>query len=381
MTTLRIDQVLPSFAKYDAIGHDAFLIQKLLKERGFESGIYAYEATHSPEAQMYEYYKPQDPASDLLIHHFSIGSSLSLALEKVKSFKITRFHNITPHHFFSHPSMIYTRSQCLKGQSQIPFVRSITDYALPASIFNGKEFGFNREDRQSVLPVLKNYDELSSLAIDSSFASRFAQTGKKTLLFVGRMIPHKSQHDLLFLLFLIKKYVDSQTQLVLVGGYDSYYKKDMLRNLAADYNLSWQDDPLDQSFAADVLHFSHLSPNQLASVYHCSHLFVCMSEHEGFGVPLIEAMSFGLPVIAHACSAVTETCGNGGILVDKANWVHMLKQVERLFKEPSYMTALSEKSSKRAKEFSWNQLVCIFDDFLEKLLKVHTAAVRKVDLL
>jgi glycosyltransferase involved in cell wall biosynthesis len=126
---------------------------------------------------------------------------------------------------------------------------------------------------------------------------------RTNLLFVGRIIPNKRIDDLIRV-FAVYKRLDPRSRLLLVGdtrGHERYYDRlqQLIRALAVK----------------DVVFTGHVDDDDLAAYYRVSHLFLCLSEHEGFCVPLQEAMHFGLPVLAYDTGAVRETLHGGGVLL------------------------------------------------------------------
>ena len=373
--SFRIDQVLPSFGRYDAIGTDTLLIRQLLRTRGFASDIFAYEFTSNDEARPFKELlsAPRDPR-DIIIHHFSIGSNLSFAVDQLEGFKITRFHNITPHEFFKLPEMIYTRAQCLKGQAQLPLIKENTNVAWAASEFNARDLASCGFENVRVLPVLRDYPHLASLTPIPELAEALLKTSSKTILFVGRMLPHKAQHDLMFLASMLKKHFGSSPRLLLVGGCEPSYKRKVLTPLAKELQLTWAEPSKSLNVDGDILHFPSVSDRELATLYHCSDAFVCMSEHEGFCVPLVEAMHFGLPIIAHRSSAVPETCREGAVIIDKTkNFGEFVSAVAQVLSHSEAAERWSKAATRRSEDFAWPRLCQLFDAALSEVTQSQPA--------
>jgi glycosyltransferase involved in cell wall biosynthesis len=163
------------------------------------------------------------------------------------------------------------------------------------------------------------------------------------------------------LLSLYKTYVDSKVRLVLVGGgFSSEYSESLL-NFAKQLDLKVgfkTDDEVDLIFTKD------LSEDELANVYHQSSVFICMSEHEGFCVPLVEAMCAGLPILAHRAAVIPETLGDAGVLVDKRNWEDVLRQLQRILTDDDFRKTLIEKGRERAKDFDLQRNTGLLKTFL-----------------
>ena len=128
--------------------------------------------------------------------------------------------------------------------------------------------------------------------------------GRTNMLFVGRIIPNKRIDDLIRAFAVFQRYVDPRSRLLLVGdyrGHERYY--DRLQEMVRGFDLD------------EVVFTGHVDDDDLTAYYSVADLFLCLSEHEGYCVPLIEAMSFGVPVIAYDAGAVPETLRGGGMLL------------------------------------------------------------------
>ena len=128
--------------------------------------------------------------------------------------------------------------------------------------------------------------------------------GRTNVLFVGRIIPNKRIDDLIRSFAVFQKWVRPRSRLLLVGdhrGFERYL--DRLQELVRELRLD------------EVVFTGQVDDDELYAYYRLADVFLCLSEHEGFGVPLQEAMHFGLPVIAYDAGAVRETLRGGGLLL------------------------------------------------------------------
>ena len=165
--------------------------------------------------------------------------------------------------------------------------------------------------------------------------------GKRNILFVGRISPNKGQHDLLQA-FNHYRVLDPRSRLILVGGYDP----------DDSYSLKLQRAVEAFDLADDVLMPGKVSQGELHAFYRGSHLFWSMSEHEGFGVPLVESMWFELPVMAYKSSAVPETLGEGGIVFDdKSDYTELAFLAERLLQDRQLRTDIIAGQRARRMDF------------------------------
>ena len=123
-------------------------------------------------------------------------------------------------------------------------------------------------------------------------------------LFVGRIAPNKKIEDHIRLAEHYKRYVDAYYRFIFVGRYDvvpRYYS--MIRALMAEYRL------LNERF----IFTGPVPDEELAVYYRHAAVYISLSEHEGFCVPLVEAMAADVPVLAYAAAAVPDTLGGAGV--------------------------------------------------------------------
>ena len=83
----------------------------------------------------------------------------------------------------------------------------------------------------------------------------------------------------------------------------------------------------------DVYFTGHIKFDEILAYYRTADVFVCMSEHEGFCVPLVEAMYFGVPIVAYDSSAIADTLGNGGILTEDKDPKLVAEIINRLVQD------------------------------------------------
>jgi glycosyltransferase involved in cell wall biosynthesis len=188
---------------------------------------------------------------------------------------------------------------------------------VPRAAFSIADSGFNARDLEdagysdpAVVPILLDFTHFTDTPDPDVMARINAEQahGGSDLLFVGRLAPNKCQHDLVKVLATLRASVDPMARLRLVGGAELVTYESALRELAAG---------LGPAGAVEIT--GSVSPGALAAYYATADVFVSVSEHEGFCVPLLEAMAHDVPVVAYGAGAVPETLGAGGVLLpDKA---------------------------------------------------------------
>lgn len=322
-------QFLPTASDGDAVFNFALLLRRLLREQGFASEIYAMEGQGRAAAEVrpYQEYAQHAAPGHLLLYHFAIGSVLTEFLCGVPGRKILVYHNMTPPRYCKGADENTFRA-ILWGQQQLRRLREVVELALGVSEFNRsdleREFGF---PRTGVLPLTADFEQLGRTSPDPRLLARL-EDGAANILFVGKIAPHKCQDDLIKIFYLYHTHIEPCSRLVLVGSsrgadaYDGY-----LRELSAELGLK-----------EAVLFLQGVSKEELVACYRAAHLFLCMSEHEGVCVPLLESMYFRVPILSYAAAAVPETLGEAGVLLTRkeyhiaAETAHVLLADEELRK-------------------------------------------------
>ena len=307
MKKLQIHQMLATLSYGDAIGNEALRIQQILLAKGYESEIFA-ESVHpemADKARKLWDYRTFSSADNLLILHFSIGAGVSTFAYHLPDPILLIYHNITPARWF----MSYHEhlaGLCYHGRRELAAFVPRTRLALGDSEFNRTELMAVGFHPTGVLPLL--LDEERLLIEPSPVVIDMFDDNKTNFLFVGRVIPNKCFQDLIKIFAFYQRFIDSNVRLLLVGewqGFEKYH--DALVRMIDELKLK------------DVVCTGHVDDDDLAAYYQVSDLFLCLSEHEGYCVPIIEAFRFGVPVMALDAGAVPETMEGAGILIREKN--------------------------------------------------------------
>lgn len=295
-----IHQLLPNLDYGDAISNHALEIRNYLRSCGYRSEIFIryVDERVAHEATVFQP-KRINPQAGLIYHH-SIGSELTEYAVAHPGSKCLIYHNITPAEFFL-PYRPEFAQILEKGRAELKRLAQHFPVSVGASSFNAAELAASGFAQPGVLPIVVDPKKWDKPADDTLM--RQLQDGKTNLLYVGRLTPNKCQDNLL-LAFSHYLTIDREARLILVGAGDDsdpYYCHliDTIKRL----NLT--DNVMIPGQANDA---------QLLAFYRTAHLFWSMSEHEGFGVPLVEAMWFDVPVLAYKSSAVPETLGEAGLM-------------------------------------------------------------------
>lgn len=300
-----IHQVLAALAYGDAIGNEALAIRKHLRGRGIESEIFA-EKVHPKMAGLahpLSEYARAAAGDTLCMFHFSIGSAASSLVFHRREPLICLYHNITPAEFFVDFHQ-HLAGLCHHGKRQLVSFASRSVLGLGDSEFNRRELVAAGFHPTGVLPIVMDWSRYEE-APSRVMKERLGGFEGATVLFVGRIVPNKKIEDLLTSFAAFQRHHQPESRLILVGdtvGHERYLR----RLLELRHSLRLRN----------VIFTGQVTQGDLIAAYRSAQAFLCLSEHEGFCVPLLEAMHFGLPVVAFDAAAVGETMAGGGVLLD-----------------------------------------------------------------
>ncbi len=299
-----VHQIVAALSPGDAVSNEALAFQKLLRARGYASEIYAYALAPEMAAlgrPVSDYsQRPHSPGA-VSILHFAIGNPAVQAVLARSEPLILRYHNITPYEFFLGFNG-HLVGLCYHGARHLSAFASRTTLGLAVSEFNRLDLDRAGFARTAVLPLGMNLATLDETP-DPVVKARF-EDGRKNLIFVGRVAPNKKIEDLVRAFCAYQRYVEPESRLFIVGegrGFENYTRR--LDELVSHLRID------------EVVFTGAVTQSELNAYYRRSDAFLCLSEHEGYGAPLIEAMYFGIPVIAFDAGAVKETLRGGGVLL------------------------------------------------------------------
>ena len=276
-------------------------------------------------------------ADDLLIVHHSMGHDRLDEILRLASRKALLYHNITPSAFFPLDAA-YHRYAAI-GRQQLQALRAHVSATAADSEFNARELRRLGYHDVHVLPVLVDVDRLRGtmprLEPQPPVGRPF------TILFVGRVCDNKGHLQLIETARALARLWDSPFRLVCVGQFsetDPYYLT--VKALVQEAGL-----------ASRVFFTGSVADDALCGWYRTADAYLSLSQHEGFGVPLIEAMLFDVPVLALATTAVPYTMGGAGILLRSADPHEVAKAVMRLARDPHLRRTIVLGQRQRLAEF------------------------------
>lgn len=295
----------------DAVTNSMFLIRDFVHSCGLESKIFVEHIAPELDKDLDHFSAYSGDKANLLLYHHSQGHEQTRWLRALPDTKVLIYHNVTPEIFF--PEHSEARWYAALGRRQLDDLREIFTGAVAVSNYNLQELTALGYRQAQVIPLLFDPEKAGRADWNRSLYAELASTFN--LLFVGRLSEHKGQHDLIRAFAAFQRVHPCPSRLFLVGGESSPDYRNKLQGLVQSYGLYQQ------------VHMPGLVSDQdLYAYYRAADLFICLSQHEGFCIPLIEAMGFNIPLVAYDAGAVSDTLQGSGILTKR--------------KDPEYIAAL-----------------------------------------
>lgn len=357
-----IHQFHGSTTEGDAITNGLLYTRSLLRSLGFRSEIYCEDVVSGLATELRSAPSFPDGPDVVLIIHFSWAIRFFDWLSTLKCRKVLVFHNITPPEFFEE-GQDHERIS-LQSRQQLAALRPIVTASLSNSAYSARELEELGFEHPEVLPLLVDPAQWRDASYDEDVARRLAVDPCFSILFVGRIVSNKRQTDLLRVVHSLRSMMPRPVRLILPGstGAGPGYGQELVA-LRDDLNLQ---DCVD--FAGKV------SDRHLRALYRGADVFLSMSEHEGFCVPLVEAMAFDLPVVALASSAIPETVGDGGLLLDDGDPDIVAATLKVLADEPELRRRLILAGRRNLDRFERGATLRRLAAFLREKLDIEIAA-------
>jgi len=333
-----IHQLLSVFDPVDAQGHQALYLRKIFSGWGCRSEIYAgsVEGGRGLGIRRADELADDDQPGGVLIYHISINSPIGEIFRRSRRRQVLLYHNITPAGFFLRYDP-FTYQECLQGRRGLAAFAATCDLALADSGFNAGELtalGFSRVVR---LPFPLELERLKGPAVVPAAAQR-EKDRSPVILFVGRLSPNKRQEDILEVFYHFQKLYSPRARLFLVGPGNLAAYREFLEERIARLDL------------AGVTITGRVSGEELRGYYRLADLFLCLSEHEGFCLPLLESFYFRLPVVAYGAGAVPETLGGAGVLLREKSPVRVAALVNRILSDRQLRNNILTGQDRRLEE-------------------------------
>lgn len=360
---MKIIQVLDYYASGNAVANCAVTYHKFSEKLGFESKIVARlidkRDTYVEELTYLDELSPDD----VIMYHLCIGTPLNNDICDYECKKVLVYHNITPPEFLEKYNLGLAGA-CEEGLRQLVMMRPYFQLCLADSEFNRQDLiraGYD-EDKITVIPPFVSRKDFENEP-DFDIVKKY-RDGWTNILFVGRVSPHKKYEDLIRIFDYYKKNINPKSRLILAGGVmDNYYER--LSDYVKELGLR------------DVVFTKQIPFSALLAFYRTASVFLCASEHEGYCIPLIEAMIFNIPVIGFDAGAVKDTMGGAGILVQDKSPVLVSKIIDELERNEELRGRVLERQNNYLETLTEDKLFERFRNWVQNLDRIEDISVRQ----
>jgi len=335
---MRVAILTPSLAPADAVSNDILGERDVLRRNGNDVKIF------SDLAPIRKFLK--NP-TDILIYHHSRGWHPGVQfVRELSCRRVIRYHNVTPAEFFEGFSRT-DQDLCERGRRELTDLAAAQcDLYLSASSFSLQELIAIGADasRSLVVPPFHHIDRLLGINADKTILEKYS--GTTNILTVGRVVPNKNVHHLIEVFAHYHYDYNNNSRLLIVGkggeGFSPYSK--LLHRIVQKLDLT-----------NAVVFTGGISDEELKAYYLVADAFVTVSEHEGFCVPLIEAMSMKLPIAAYASTAIPETVGDAGVVWTERNPMLIAGSIDLFVRDKSVRETLGRRGYRRYESMFTNK--------------------------
>jgi glycosyltransferase involved in cell wall biosynthesis len=339
----KIFQLVHTLSYGDAISGEVLALQRCFRTLGFESEVYAINVHPKLKGLGRDYRDFPTSFNGEVVLHYSLGSPLNELYQQLSdSRRSLIYHNLTPPEWFDgvNPRIV---ADIKEGLEELPRLLAVTDRIIADSPYNRgelRELGFDAE----VLELPLDNDKWSVPA-NSGITEILQADPSVHVMHVGRLAPNKCVEDIIKIFYFLHHKINKDSKLWLVGiDTDTELYSFSLRRMVDEFDLT------------DVVRFAGcMADAELKALYQNASIYLCMSEHEGFCLPLLEAMYFGLPVIAYASTAVPDTMGGGGIVVKEKRHPEIAELINLLASDSARRGKLVQAGYERVASLAYDK--------------------------
>ena len=338
MKAASFHQILAGFSTGDAISQEALALRSLCRELDFQSEIFAPADRIAPDAvhECHPLGEYRQDAGDIALCHYSIASAATDAFLSSPARKVMIYHNITPAEFYAPFDDVVTK-QLSEARTRLKETARRAHAVWADSAFNASELRSVGIENAKVFPLLFSPAAMD-VTPDPAVLQQF-EVPMKNILFVGRVAPNKCIEELITSFAWLQRKIEPYSRLIIVGSDCSapaYFA--MLQMYVAELDLP---NVLFQRFA---------SPSGLAACYQKADVFVTASRHEGYCLPLVEAMYKGIPVVARNTGGTPEAMDNAGVLYDELKPPELAELLAILTRDGDVRRTVLDSQKERVQE-------------------------------
>lgn len=350
----------------DAVTTSALQLRDTLRRRG-RSEIFAAHIHPTMEREVLPLERYRETVGSggarAIVYHFSIGEPRVTAfLERHRDVPLALvYHNLSPAEAFRPYDPDFADLLDL-GRAELAALTPRVLLSLADSQFNADELTALGYEDVSVAPPI-DVSDLTAVEPEPTTAAGLATLPGPVILFVGQLLPHKRPDWLLMAFHSLVTHLEPEATLLMVGAARLPQYRSAIETFAAELNLR----------SARLT--GSLEPDALAACFRRADIFFTASEHEGYCVPLVEAMGFGVPVLARSFAAIPGTVGDAGLLLDPDDGPLVAAEALRtLFRDDALRRQLVTRGRRRVSTFDPAPARQRFVDHLSELVGPSTTA-------
>ncbi len=368
---MRVFQLLPSMGMGDAVDYDALSLARLLRDMGFQNSIYAGQMSkHLPPDIALPLHKlPKLAADDVILYHKSARAFLDVPLEQFACRKLMIFHGAVPPRYYKDYSR-ELHGVVEQSMQELCRLADKVDYCMADTAYHETQLRkLNFRCPVVVRPMLIPFSSYAQKP-SGEILSRYETGGMVNFLSVGRLTPERRLEDVIRTFSCYQKYCNSQSRLIIVGDYsgmERYYHR--LQRYAAALELE------------HVVFTGQPAFPELLAYYQTANLLICMSEYEDFCLPLVEAMYFGVPVLARNETAVPDTLGGSGLLLPTDDPMEAALAADRVLRSPDLRREIIAGQRRRQQQLAFGEIRKLFEKQFHDFLDIVPAEGKKKLLL
>ena len=340
---MRLIQIAHALTLHDGASKFVQKLDGMFQKLGYETAIFAHKLDARIKNEHIRTMEQFDgTADDIVIYHMTTGTSFNKWIANYSHRIVLYYHNITPAKFFFGNAW-GSWLKCIQGRRQLKGIVKNTFYAWGASEYSCAELRELGLTEAKPLAAIVEPEKFLERPVVQSIQDKYTD-GKLNLLIVGRGVPHKKQDEAIEIVRYYKEHINSDVRLIIVGNMKPSFEK-KLHHMVENYHMQ-----------NDVVFAGSVSNDELCSWYRVADALLCLSEHEGFCVPLVEAMVFDKPVFAYAVAAVPETVGQAGILLQNKSPQYVAELIRDTLASKEKLQQLGIERKKRLQELSYERI-------------------------
>jgi glycosyltransferase involved in cell wall biosynthesis len=353
-----IHQFVAGYTHGDAISNEAVALRDVFRSWGYDSHIFSETKRILPElrkdARDVTAYRAACSPDDVVLLHLSIGSKVNDVFAALPCKKAILYHNMTPAHFFE-PLHRQIAQPLIKGREQILKLVNSAQVNMAVSGFNASELEAAGYSDVRVFPIFLDLNKTGTEPDRKTM--RRLDDGLVNILFVGRCVPNKRIEDLIMTFAAFQQHVEPKSRFIHIGSF-SGLERYHYAVLAQSREMGLRN----------IMMPGAQNQAQLNACYAKAHVFLCMSEHEGFCIPLIESMLHDVPILAYEAAAIPETLGGAGVLFDTKDFGAVAEMMGQMVHNSSLRDSILTKQRARLKEYLGRDLEAELREHMAPLL-------------